>query len=297
MRVTGLFLYPVKSLRGHAVPVAEFDALGFLGDRRFLVVDPTGKFMTQRTAPRLACIDARLSAGWLTLSADGAGSVAISTAARADAPLRTVSVWKSEGLQAEDCGPAAAGWLSSFLQVECHLGRIGAQFSRPILKPSARPGDVVSFADSHPFLAISEASLADLNDRIQENHGEPVPMNRFRPNLVVDGGDAFAEDAWTRLRIGDAVFRNGGPCARCIVTTTDQFSGERTGKEPLKTLATFRRDAADPTDVNFGVNLIHETKHGTIRVGLVVAKRKQCTDRIIGAGGSAEASAGWCTAH
>ena len=130
-RVTGLFLYPVKSLRGHAVPGAEFDALGFTGDRRFLVVDAIGKFMTQRTVPRMACIDARLSAGWLTLSADGAGSVSVSTATRDDAPLRTVSVWKSEGLQAEDCGPAAAGWLSSFLQFECHLVRIGAKFSRP----------------------------------------------------------------------------------------------------------------------------------------------------------------------
>ena len=270
-RVTGLFLYPVKSLRGHAVPVAEFDTLGFAGDRRFLVVDATGKFMTQRTVPRMACIDARLSAHWLTLSADGAGSIAVSTTDQAEAPLRTVSVWKSEGLQAEDCGPAAANWLSSFLQVECSLVRIGANFSRPILKASARPGDTVTFADAYPFLAISEASLAQLNDRIQENHGEPVPMNRFRPNLVVEGCDAFAEDAWTRIRIGNAVFRNGGPCARCIVTTTDQLTGERTGKEPLKTLATFRRATADPTDVNFGTNLIHETKAGTVRVGDEVA--------------------------
>jgi len=267
MRVSGLFLYPVKSLRGHAVTAAEFDALGFVGDRRFLVVDAAGKFMTQRTVSRLACIDARLAAGWLTLSADGAGSVAVPTTTHADAPLRTISIWKSEGLLAEDCGPAVAAWLSSFLQVPCSLVRIGREFSRPILKATARPGDTVSFADAYPFLAISETSLAQLNDRIQENHGEPVPMNRFRPNLVVAGCAAFAEDAWTRVQIGDAVFRNGGPCARCIVTTTDQFTGVRMGKEPLKTLATFRRDTADPTDVNFGVNLIHETKRGTIRVG------------------------------
>lgn len=267
-RVSGLFLYPVKSLRGHAVPAADFDPLGFVGDRRFLVVDATGKFMTQRTAPRMACINARLARGWLTLSAEGAGSVAVSTTASdAVTPLRTVSVWKSEGLQAEDCGPAAAGWLSSFLQTPCHLVRIGPEFSRPILKATARPGDVVSFADAYPFLVVSKASLAHLNDRIQENQGEPVPMNRFRPNLVVDDCAAFAEDAWTRIRIGETVFRNGGPCARCIVTTTDQLTGERTGKEPLKTLATFRRDATDPTDVNFGINLIHESKHGTVRVG------------------------------
>jgi len=270
-RVTGLYLYPVKSLRGQAVPVAEFDALGFAGDRRFLIVDPTGRFLTQRTVPRMACIDPRLAAGWLTLSADGAGSIAVPTTAHENAPLRTVSVWKSEGLQAEDCGGAAANWLSSLLQLECFLVRIGPDFSRPILKPSAKQGDVVSFADAYPFLAISEASLAQLNDRIQENHGEPVPMTRFRPNVVIADCAAFAEDAWSRVRIGDAIFRNGGPCARCIVTTTDQLTGERMGKEPLKTLATFRRDADDPTDVNFGVNLIHETKRGTLRVGDAVS--------------------------
>jgi len=266
-KVTGLFIYPVKSLRGHAVPAADFDELGFVGDRRFLVVEDSGRFLTQRTVPRMALIAARLSAGTLTLSADGAGAVSVPTASDPAAPLRSVSVWKSEGLQAEDCGPAASAWLSSFLGFSCHLVRLGARFSRPILKATAQPGDLVSFADAYPFLAISEASLADLNDRIQENQGAPVPMNRFRPNVVVDGCAAFAEDAWTRVQIGGALFRNGGPCARCIMTTTDQFTGERASKEPLKTLATFRRDAADPTDVNFGVNLIQETKRGSVRVG------------------------------
>jgi uncharacterized protein YcbX len=261
----------VKSLRGHAVSAAEFDELGFAGDRRFLVVDDTGKFLTQRVLPRMAQVDARLDNGSLTLSTDNAGLVTVGTASDPTAPLRTVSVWRSEGLQAEDCGPAASAWLSDFLQVKCHLVRIGAQFSRPILKSTGVPGDFVSFADAYPFLAISEASLAQLNDRIQENHGEPVPMDRFRPNIVVDGCTAFAEDSWTRIRIGGAVFRNGGPCARCIMTTTDQTTGERPSKEPLKTLATFRRDAEDPTDVNFGVNLIQETKRGTVQIGDIVA--------------------------
>lgn len=270
MRVTGLFLYPVKSLRGHAVPAAEVDALGFAGDRRFLVVDPAGKFLTQRTAPRMACIDARLSAGLLTLSAAGAGSVAVPTVSDPAALLRTVSIWKSEGLQAEDCGAAAAIWLQTFLGFPCHLVRIGPRFSRPVLKPAAQPGDLFAFADGVPFLAVSEASLAQLNDRIQENQGEPVPMDRFRPNLVVDGCDPFAEDAWTRARIGEVVFRQGGPCARCSVTTTDQRTGELASSEPLKTLAAYRRDRADPTKINFGANLIHETKGGIVRVGDVV---------------------------
>ncbi len=265
-QVTGLFIYPVKSLRGYAVPMAEFDALGFVGDRRFLVVDVTGKFLTQRTTPLMARVDARLSADTLTLSATGAGQVSVLRTPDPHAPLHTVAVWKSAGLLAEDCGNEAASWLSDFLGLKCRLLRIGEKFSRPVLKSSARPGDVFTFADACPFLVISEASLARLNDRIVGHDGEPVPMNRFRPNIVVGGCDAFAEDTWTNLRIGDAAFRSAGRSVRCLITTTDQSTGER-GNEPLKTLATFRRDPADPTAVVFGVNLIHETKGGTLRVG------------------------------
>lgn len=269
-RITGLFIYPVKSLRGFAVPVAELDALGFVGDRRFMVVDPTGKFVTQRVLPKMACIATQLAAGQLTLSADGAGSVSVPVASDPQAPLRVVSVWKSEGLQAEDCGEAAATWLSGFLGTPVRLVRAGARFTRPVLKSAAQPGDLVHFGDAEPLLIISQASLDELNDRIQAAGGTPVPMDRFRPNLVVEGCEPFAEDSWGRIKIGPVVLRNGGPCARCIVTTTDQLTGAR-GKEPLKTLATFRRDLLDPSDVNFGMNLIHETKQGTLRVGDEVA--------------------------
>ena len=266
-RITGLFIYPVKSLRGCAVSSAEFDALGFVGDRRFMVVDSTGRFLTQRVLPTMARIATQLSAGTLTLSADGAGSIAVPAASDPSAPLRQVSVWKAEGLQAEDCGDVVALWLTNFLGTPVRLVRAGARFHRAVTKSAARPGDLVHFGDAEPLLIISQASLDDLNDRIQQNGGTPVPMDRFRPNIVVAGCEAFAEDTWPRLRSGAVVLRHGGFCARCIVTTTDQLTGEREGKEPLKTLATFRRDAQDPTDVNFGVNLIHETKQGTLRVG------------------------------
>ncbi len=269
-RVTGLFLYPVKSLRGHAVPAAELDALGFVGDRRFLVVDATGKFLTQRTAPRMALIATELTNESLILTAPNHGSVTVGRALRqtvGDKPQPTliVSIWK-DTVVADDCGAVAAVWLSDFLGITCHLVRVGREFSRPILKSAAQPGDLFTFADACPFLIISEASLAHLNDRIQANQGEPVPMNRFRPNFVIDGCDAFAEDTWSRFKIGDGIFRSAGKSVRCIITTTDQLTGER-GKEPLKTLATFRRNPADPTEIFYGVNLIHETKHGAIRVG------------------------------
>jgi hypothetical protein len=267
VHLTGLFIHPVKSLRASAVASAEIDALGFVGDRRFLVVEEHGRPLTQRTLPRMARIATRLSDELLTLSAEGVGTLRVSRAADPGAPRRTVSVWKSEGLQAEDCGDDAANWLGHFLGVKCRLVRIGPAFQRPILKPAAaRPGDVVSFADSDPFLIISEASLEDLNRRLIAQGHAALPMNRFRPNLVVTGCPAFAEDSWTRIKVGGIIFRASGPCSRCIMTTTDQFTGER-GKEPLRLLATYRRDAGNLTDVNFGQNLIHETKSGNLRVG------------------------------
>lgn len=270
LRVTGLFIYPVKSLRGFAVPSAEIDTLGLVGDRRFLVVDPTGKFLTQRTHPRMALIATALSATALTLSTDdGRAPLHVPRASNPSAPLLPVSVWKSEGLLAEDCGDETSAWLSDFLKIPVRLVRAGGKYHRPVKPIAAKPGDVVSFADAHPFLLISEASLTDLNDRLVEKTEDALPMDRFRPNIVVAGCGAFAEDTWPHVRVGEILFRNSGPCARCIMTTTDQLTGER-GKEPLRTLASYRRDATDPTDVNFGINLNHETKHGTVRVGDLV---------------------------
>ena len=268
MHLSGLFIHPVKSLRGCAVPAADVDALGLVGDRRFMVVDAAGRFLTQRTLPRMALIETDLGPEALILSVPGQGGVSVPLHAPRDSrPTVAVTVWGSTGLATEDCGEAAAAWLGYFLGTPCLLVRIGGAFHRPLLKPGkALPGDLPSFADSYPFLVIGEASLADLNDRLAGQGGEALPMNRFRPNLVVAGAAAFAEDTWTGVRIGSLVFRAGGPCARCVVTTTDQATAER-GPEPLRTLARYRRDTADPTNVNFGQNLIHETKTGTLRLG------------------------------
>ena len=266
MHLSGLFIYTVKSLRGFPVNSASVDALGLVGDRRFLVVDETGRFLTQRTLPRMALVTTALDATHLTLSAAGAGSVRVPLVSDPTAMLRTVSIWKSAGLQAEDCGEVVAAFLSSFLGTRCRLVRIGSAFRRPVLKTAARADDVFHFGDGAPVLVVSEASLADLNDRIVASGGDAVPMDRFRPSLVITGCPAFAEDTWPRFRLGTAIFRAAGPSSRCTVTTTDQLTGER-GKEPLRTLATYRRDATDPTDVNFGQNLINETKSGAFRVG------------------------------
>jgi uncharacterized protein YcbX len=266
--LSGLFLYPVKSLRGCAVSSAELDAQGISGDRRFLVVDPDGKFLTQRTLPRLALIGTELQAELLRLSAPEAGVLTVRRDPDPSAPRRSVTIWGSSGLQAEDCGEEAALWLTAVLQAPCRLVRAGPDLHRPFSKPGkARPGDEVAFTDAYPLLIVGEASLGELNDRLAERGAEPVPMDRFRPNLVVNGTRAFAEDDWERLQIGDVVLRRGGPCARCVVINTDQ--AER-GEEPLRTLATFRRDPTESSQVNFGQNLLLETRRGTLRAGAEV---------------------------
>lgn len=266
MHVSAIFIYPVKSLRGYAVTLAGIDALGFISDRRFLVVDANGQFLTQRTLPRMALIETAMTAKDLVLRAPHGGSCAVPLRATTPAEIVSVRVWKSDGLLAEDCGVEVAVWLSDFLRFPCRLVRIGEKFRRNIVKPGkSQPGDVLNFADGYPFMILSEATLADLNARLNE----PLPVDRFRPSFLVTGCDAFAEDTWKRFRVDAIDFRTAGPCARCIITTTNQLTAER-GKEPLRTLAMYRRAIMDPTDVNFGQNLIHETKSGTMRVGAAV---------------------------
>lgn len=265
MHLSALNIHPVKSCRGLAVTSAEVDAHGLVGDRRFMVVSADdGMFLTQRTHPRMALIQTALTRDTLILSSAGFPAIGIPRNPPGGATPRrlAVTVWKNT-VQADDCGDEPAAWLSAFLGLPLRLVRMGPDFNRPVKPAKARPGDQVSFADSYPFMVIGEASLQDLNSRLADR----LPMNRFRPSFVVAGSKPYAEDNWERIRIGTMVFRNAGPCARCIITTTDQGEGVRAGKEPLRTLATYRRDPAEPGNVNFGTNLIHEIKPGRLQVG------------------------------
>ncbi len=266
MHLAALFIHPVKSLRGVAVDSAEVDALGAVGDRRFMVVDPEGNFLTQRTVPAMARVGAFVDPSTLTLRSSGLEDLRVRRAPDPGAPVLSVRVWKSEGLQTEDCGEEAAAWLSRALGGPCRLARIGPAYTRQVAKKAALPGDLVGFADACPFLVTSEASLGEVNRRIEEAGGSSVPMGRFRPNLVLSGCRPFEEDQWARLKIGEVEFRSAGPSTRCVITVTDQQTGER-GKEPLRTLATFRRAPDEPGDVIFGVNLLNESKRGVLRVG------------------------------
>ncbi len=266
MQLSALFIYPVKSLRGCSVSTCAIDSLGLVGDRRFMVVDESGRFLTQRVIPKMALVDTTLTASAVTLSIPGQGSVTVLRTSEGDACIRDVSVWSSTGLSADDCGSEAADWLSSALGTACRLVRIGDQYRRAVIQSGGATDDLVSFADAFPFLILGESSLADLNDRLVAHVGDPLSMSRFRPNLVFSGGEPFAEDHWNRFRVGNVIFRTGGPCARCTITTIDPDTSER-GPEPLRTLATYRRNPGKLSEISFGQNLVHETKSGVLRVG------------------------------
>jgi len=255
--VAAILRYPVKSCAGHAVERAELDVYGIVGDRRWLIVDPSGTFLTQRNAPELALVKPDLSDSVLTLSAPGMEPIAVST--HADGPIRDVQVW-DDRCRGIDQGDEVADWLSDYLGSSYRLVKMSPDFERPVDADYAvSADDNVSYADGFPCLLTSESSLEELNRRTEH----PVPIDRFRPNIVVSGAKPFEEDAWKVIRVGDVTFHVVKPCARCVVTTTDQSTAER-GKEPLTTLATFRRDAEGK--VYFGQNLIHAPKRGEIAV-------------------------------
>jgi uncharacterized protein len=252
--LSAIYIYPIKSCRGIAVTSAQLNAWGFKFDRNWMIVSPTGKFVTQRQLPQLALVETEIGSEALQLNAPGQSPLHLSLAPVAGAVME-VEVW-GDRCQAIDQGDEAAAWLSQFLEIECRLVRIGEEYDRPVKR---RADAQVSFADGYPLLLISEASLADLNQRLPK----PIPMNRFRPNLVVAGCDAYAEDSWNQIRIDEVTFDVMTSCERCVITTTDQATGHRESMEPLKTLATYRRVKGG---VIFGKNVIHR-QQGEVQVG------------------------------
>jgi len=258
MVLSAIYRYPVKSLGGEAFPGLEVVSRGLRGDRDWMVVDAQGRFLTQRQQSRMALIGARLDDhGVLRLKAPGMPELLVGPAA---GRRMVVQVW-DDTLSAATAGAEADAWLSGFLDQPCRLVAFPPATVRAVDPDYASPSDQVGFADGFPFLLISEASLGDLNARLER----PVPMLRFRPNLVVAGCEAFAEDGWRRLRIGAITFRVAKPCSRCIIPTIDPDTGER-GREPLQTLMRYRRR---DNKVYFGQNLIHDAV-GRLETGMAV---------------------------
>ena len=261
--VASLHLYPVKGLKGIEVREARCTDRGFASDRRFMVVGPDGMFMSQRSHPRMATIWTDFAGGdRLELSAPDQGPLEVPLQPRGAASRRVV-VWKS-AVDAVPVSPEADAWLSEALASPCSLVYMPDASERLSNEEYAGPGKRVSFADGYAYLVIARESLQDLNDRLSKQLHPPLPMNRFRPSIVVQGAAPYAEDGWGAVAFGAARLRGVKPCGRCEVTTTDQSTGEVRGPEPLATLATYR--SSDEFGVMFGMNFVTETE-GVVRVG------------------------------
>ncbi|MFZ5636409.1 MAG: MOSC domain-containing protein [Pseudomonadota bacterium] len=261
MRLSSLHLHPLKSAATLVVERLDIEPRGPRGDRRWIVVDVEGRFITARQTAELVRVRAELVDGGLRLTAPGREPLRVATP-NADGPRLPVAVWK-DTVDALAADVAADAWLSGFLQRPVRLAYMDAQARRAVDPAYAQPGDEVSFADGYPLLAISQAALDGLNARLAAAGAAPVSMIQFRPNLVVDGIAAHAEDAWRRVRIGGIEFEAVKPCTRCVFTTVDPVLGRRRDDgQPLDILKTYRRT---PTGITFGMNLIPRGS-GTLRL-------------------------------
>ncbi len=259
MHITELNIYPIKSLKGIALESAVVEDRGLQYDRRWMLVDEDRQFITQREVPRMALVNIEVGPGGLTAAMNG-NKIDVAPES-GTGETATVKIWNST-VKGEFYPKEVDEWFSEAIGFNCRLV-VMPETSKRIVSPDyavRRFEDTVSFADGYPFLLIGEGSLEDLNLRL----AEPVPMNRFRPNFVVKGSAPFEEDTWKRIRIGATEFHIVKPCARCVITTVDQATGQKNGKEPLKTLSEYRNRNGN---VLFGQNLIADTTGGTVRVG------------------------------
>ncbi|MFC7532524.1 MOSC domain-containing protein [Actinoplanes sp. GCM10030250] len=263
MRITALHSYPVKGCHRIDHDEAQVEPWGLAGDRRWMVVDADGVGITQRDTPRLTQLTARPRPGGLQLSAPGLPDLDLDEPT--DGTEISVRVFRSKPMY--PARVADSEWMGKFLGLDARLAWQPDPTTRPIPR-TGLPDDSVSFADGYPLLLANTASLGAVNDWLLEGGDDPVPMHRFRPNLVVSGAPAWAEDDWIgqRLRIGDLTLRAEKPCDRCRVTTIDQETGEA-GRQPLHVLGKHRRF---DKGLLFAINLTPDLapgETGTIRVG------------------------------
>lgn len=256
----GLYVYPIKSAAGIAVSEAQMTPRGLHYDRRWMVVDAQGKFMTQRRFPRMALIGVAI-ADYLQITAPGMPELSVPLTAESSERVN-VEVW-GDGCEAIALPPKVNQWFTQFIGTDCQLVYMPDNAQRPT--DHGRFDHLVSFADAYPYLLISEASLAGLNQKLSAQQKSPVPMSRFRPNLVIRGDvEPHAEDSWQQIQIGEAVFDLPKLCARCSIPNVDTQTGQRT-PEPSQTLATYR---AWDKGMWFGQNCIQQgTSDIPLRVG------------------------------
>jgi uncharacterized protein YcbX len=253
--VSAIFYYPLKSARGISLEHARLDDRGIRGDRRWMLVDPDGRAVSQREAARLSLVQPGFTAEGMVVEAPGMEQVVIPR--RSDGEGRRVTLW-DDLCTASDMGDGPADWFSTYLGRAVRMVFMPADSRRRIDPAWDSRGRITSFTDGFPLLFTNQSSLDDLNSRLSE----PVPMNRFRPSVVISGAGPWAEDWWSMVRISGVEYDVGKPCERCVMTTIDQDTAE-SGHEPLRTLATFRRVDGK---TRFGRNVMHRDA-GALRVG------------------------------
>lgn len=273
LKINELYIYPIKSLAGIAVNKARITEKGFEHDRRWLLVDMDNRFLTQREYPQMALLDQSIENNELRITHkinNKSISIPVNSSTAADRIM--VTIWDDTCI-AEFVSDEADSWFTEMLGINCRLVYMPDDCKRIVDQRYAPENSVTSFSDAYPFLIIGQASLDDLNSRLVES----LPMNRFRPNIVFTGGEPFEEDQYGHFTIGDINFYGVKLCARCIVTTIDQETAKK-GKEPLKTLTSYR---FKNNKILFGQNLIHEGV-GEIAIGdQIMILQENMEDRFI----------------
>ena len=259
LTLSEIWIYPIKSLAGVALTETELTARGLKYDRRWMLIDANGKFMTQRTLPVLALLDVAVEGDSLVVSHRQKEMPLLSIPFEQNSSeLLTVQVW-DDLMDAVTVSTEADRWFSEALEQPCRLVFQPESTQRKVDPRYAHHEEITSFSDGYPFLLIGQESLNDLNARLES----PVPMNRFRPNLVFTGGKPYEEDTWAAFTVGSQDFFGVKPCARCVLTTIDQVTSVK-GKEPLKTLSKYRNWN---NKILFGQNLLPGSLTERIKVG------------------------------
>ncbi|WP_420576483.1 MOSC domain-containing protein [Ekhidna sp.] len=256
MKVSGLYIYPIKSLQGISLQEVEVMEKGFRYDRRWMLVNKANGHVTQRTHPHLSQIGISLSEESIIATHRDMSDLEVPLTLNLGKHIQ-VTVWDDQ-VDALEAPQNINNWFSKIAGEPCKLVFMPEAGSRPVNPARAINGEHVSFADAYPYLIIGQSSLDDLNARMEVE----LPMHRFRPNIVVEGSKPYEEDHWRDIQIGELKFHVTHPCKRCVFTTVDQETGKK-GAEPLKTLATYRREGKE---VIFGVNAL-ALESGRIKVG------------------------------
>lgn len=270
LKLSEIYIYPIKSLGGIRLEKANITTRGLENDRRFMLVDENGQFLSQREYPQLAIFQTEIEGDFLKITDKKTGqNLKVNLSPNSQSLALSVTIW-DDTTTAIEVSQEASEWFSQALGIPARLVYMHEESQRKVESNYALTGDdITSFSDGYPILIVGQSSLDDLNNRLEN----PVNINRFRPNFVFTDGEPFEEDAWHEFTVGDVRFFGVKPCSRCIMTTIDQETGEKKGKEPLLTLNKYRKAG---NKILFGQNVL-VSELGTVSVGddVTVLSRKK----------------------